>query len=94
VLRGERTSRFCPTGKSVARFIDRVSSPFCKNISVFPKSKSDYMIRCPVPLRGALRNVNDAERDAVDAAARLTSDGPWRLSCSSVVIRSIILTLG
>jgi hypothetical protein len=31
------------------------------------------MIRCPVPLRGALRNVNDAERDAVDAAARLTN---------------------
>jgi hypothetical protein len=48
-----------------------LSSPFGKNISVFPKPKSGYVIRHPVPLRGALRNVTDAERDAVDAEALL-----------------------
>jgi hypothetical protein len=44
-----------------------VSSPFGKNISVFPKYKSGYMICHPVPLRGALRNVINAGQDAVDA---------------------------
>jgi hypothetical protein len=44
-----------------------VSSPFGKNISVFPKFKSGYMTGHPVPLRGALRNVINAGRDAVDA---------------------------
>jgi hypothetical protein len=44
-----------------------MSSPFGKNISVFPKCKSGYMICHPVPLRGALRNVINAGRGAVDA---------------------------
>jgi hypothetical protein len=44
-----------------------LSSPFYKNISVFPKCKSRYMICHPVPHRGALRNVINAGRDAVDA---------------------------
>jgi hypothetical protein len=44
-----------------------VSSPFCKNISVFPKRKSAYINGHPVPLRGALRNVINAGRVAVDA---------------------------
>jgi hypothetical protein len=39
-----------------------LSSPLCKNISVFPKPKSAYVIRHPVPLRGALRNVINAGR--------------------------------
>ena len=64
---------FCPTGKSVARLIGLVSSPCCKNISVFPKPKSGLYDSHPVPLRGALRNVNDAGRDAVDADALLTN---------------------
>jgi hypothetical protein len=41
-----------PTGKSVPRSGNRLSSPFCKNISVFPKCKPGYMIRYPVPRRG------------------------------------------
>jgi hypothetical protein len=44
-----------------------VSSLFCKNISVFTKCKSGYMICHPDPLRGALRNVINAGRGAVDA---------------------------
>src|ERR1700676_881902 len=33
-----------------------LSSPFCKNISVFQKCKPDYMICRPVPLRGGSRS--------------------------------------
>ena len=58
-----------PTGKSLADFQNPLSSPLCKNISVFPKRKSGYMICHPVPQRGALAIVTDAGRDAMDAAA-------------------------
>jgi hypothetical protein len=51
-----------------------LSSPLCKNISVFPKYKSGYMNSHPVPHRGALRNVTNAGRDAVDADA-LSDEG-------------------
>jgi hypothetical protein len=44
-----------------------LSSPFRKNISVFPKCKSGYVTSYPVPHRGALRNVINAGRGAVDA---------------------------
>jgi hypothetical protein len=44
-----------------------VSSPCCKNISVFQNRKSSYMTSYPVPTRGALRNVINAGRDAMDA---------------------------
>jgi hypothetical protein len=44
-----------------------LSSPSSKNISVFQKCKSGYMICHPVPLRGALRNVINAGRGAVAA---------------------------
>ena len=44
-----------------------LSSPFRKNISVFPKPKSALYTCRPVPLGGALRNVTNAGRDAVDA---------------------------
>jgi hypothetical protein len=52
-LVGDR--RDYPTGKSRRPPICGVSSPFCKNISVFQKYKSGYMIRHPAPLRGAFR---------------------------------------
>jgi hypothetical protein len=42
----------CPTGKSANNSVNRLSSPIRKNISVFPKPKSDYVIRRPVPQRG------------------------------------------
>jgi hypothetical protein len=70
---------FCPTGKSAKI----VSSPLCKNISVFQKYKSGYMICRPVPLEGRFAIVTDAGRDAVDADALLTNgaeadgEGVW-----------------
>jgi hypothetical protein len=70
VSRGDNAWLICPTGC----FATRLSSPVCKNISVFPKSKSGYIIRHPVPHRGALRNVTSAGRDAVDAEA-LSDEG-------------------
>jgi hypothetical protein len=45
----------------------RLSSPLSKNISVFPKSKSGYMISHPVPHEGRIAVVTDAGWDAVDA---------------------------
>jgi hypothetical protein len=51
-----------------------LSSPLCKNISVFPKYKSGYIKAIPSHRRGALRNVTSAGRDAVDAEARETGD--------------------
>src|ERR1700730_7086243 len=50
-----------------------LSSPVCKNISVFPKCKSGYMICRPVPLEGRFAIVTDAGRDAVDADAPITN---------------------
>ena len=67
------TTFICPTGKSVSNSANRLSSPIRKNISVFPKSKSNYMIRRPVPLEGRFAIVTDAGRDAVDADALLTN---------------------
>jgi hypothetical protein len=62
-----------PPGKSTGQTILPSSLP-SENISLSPPGKSSLQTR-PVPLlRGALRNVTDAERDAVDAAARLTGD--------------------
>jgi hypothetical protein len=59
-----------PTGKSVRTRSPPdcgVSSSFCKNISVFPKCKSSYMICHPVPEEGRFAIVTNAGRDAVDA---------------------------
>jgi hypothetical protein len=50
-----------------------LSSPFRKNISVFPKPKSSYMIRRPASLEGRFAIVTDARRDAVDAEAPITN---------------------
>jgi hypothetical protein len=44
--------RDCPTGKSRGAGGFALSSPIRKNISVFPKYKSNYMICHPVPQRG------------------------------------------
>ena len=73
----EALNRFCgllpdglfdyPTGKSVTQPVAYLSSPFGKNISVFPKYKSGYMICRLVPLEGRIAIVTDAGRDAVDA---------------------------
>src|SRR5258708_9602008 len=54
-------------------FVDFLSSPLSKNISVFPKSKSSYMIRRPASLEGRFAIVTDARRDAVDADAPETN---------------------
>jgi hypothetical protein len=56
-------SRILPDGQ-ISKFL---SSPLCKNISVFPKYKPGYMICRPVPLEGRFAIVTDAGRDAVDA---------------------------
>jgi hypothetical protein len=54
----------CPTGKSAKI----VSSPLCKNISVFPKYKSSYMCAVLSHREGRLEIVTDAGQDAVDAS--------------------------
>jgi hypothetical protein len=46
----------CPSGKSAGRWWFALSSPPCKNISVFPKPKSGYMICHPPHLRGVSRS--------------------------------------
>jgi hypothetical protein len=50
-----------------------LSSPLCKNISVFPKPKSNYMSSRPASLEGRFAIVTDARRDAVDADAPITN---------------------
>jgi hypothetical protein len=67
----EATKRIWPPDGQISK---NLSSPLCKNISVFPKCKSGYMNSHPVPHRGALRNVTNAGRDAVDADA-LSDEG-------------------
>jgi hypothetical protein len=63
-----------PDGQiSCAAYRPRVQ-PLLQKYFCFSEIKIKLYDSHPVPLRGALRNVNDAERDAVDAAARLTSD--------------------
>jgi hypothetical protein len=46
-----------------------LSSPFRKDVSVFPKYKSGYMIRRPTRERGGSRVVTNARWDAMDATA-------------------------
>src|SRR6202022_1854928 len=54
-----------------------LSSPICKNISVFPKCKSGYMICRPFPQEGRHAIVTAAGRDAVDADGAFDE---WRLT--------------
>jgi hypothetical protein len=62
-----------PAGQIRARSFIFLSSPVCKNISVFPKPNQNYMIRCPAPSEGRFAIVTDVGRDAVDADALLTN---------------------
>ena len=50
-----------PSGKSLPDFKNPLSSPICKNISVFPKCKSAYMTGHPVPPRGVSRSSRTRE---------------------------------
>ena len=62
-----------------AKFIERDQRdlgrpvPPAKNISLSPSGKSGALLRASCPERGALRNVINAGRDAVDADALLTN---------------------
>jgi hypothetical protein len=68
----DRFNLICPSGKSLRNRVSDVSSPFLK-IFWFSETANQLYIFCrPVSLRGAARDVTDAGRDAVDAAARLT----------------------
>ena len=58
---------FLPDGQITSHSDCGVSSPSDKNISVFPKCKSRYMICRPVPKEGRHAIVTAAGRDAVDA---------------------------
>jgi hypothetical protein len=77
-----------PTGKSRRHRSPSncgVSSPFRKNISVFPKCKSGYMIRHPVPERGALAivtNVGAGSGGRGSAGAQVGSQGGFYRSVS------------
>jgi hypothetical protein len=55
----------CPTGTGA----EIVSSPSRENISLSPSGKSGALLRMSCPERGALRNVINAGRDAVDASS-------------------------
>jgi len=57
----------CPTGKSLIW----LSSPGGKNISLAPSGKSSLQLPPSHPERGALRNVINAGRDAVDAGGTI-----------------------
>ena len=63
------SSAACPTGKSLVS----LSSPSAKNIPLSTSGKSLALTRAVSCHRGALRNVINAERDAVDANALLTN---------------------
>ena len=49
-----------------------LSSPLRKNISVYPKCKSGYMIRRLAPLKGRIAIVTNAGRDAWTRMVLLT----------------------
>ncbi len=51
-----------------------LSSPLCKNISVFPKYKSGYINSHPVPQKRGVAQRHQRGRDAVDAEA-LSDEG-------------------
>ncbi|HEX3114740.1 MAG TPA: hypothetical protein VHQ48_04640, partial [Bradyrhizobium sp.] len=51
------------TGKSLTA----CPAPFAKIFLFFRNANQRYIVSCPVPPGGALRNVIDAGRDAVDA---------------------------
>jgi hypothetical protein len=66
-----RLSDFARQGESG----NPLSSPFKKNISVFPKCKSGYVNDCSTPLEGRVAIVTNAGWNAVDAEAPITNGG-------------------
>jgi hypothetical protein len=75
VLRSEKNPGECgaherfrhPTGKSPALFGAALSSPFCKNILIFRRTKSVHIAAVPSHTEGRCATSRNAERDAVDA---------------------------
>src|SRR5205809_4219630 len=63
------------TGKSLGVLPVWLSSPICKNISVFASAKSAAYPSRPVPTEGRFAIVTNAGRDAVDATA---SGAQWQ----------------
>jgi hypothetical protein len=61
-----------PTGKSLLIFRNRVK-PLCEKYFCFRLTQIRCISKAVPAHRGALRNVIDAGRDAVDAAAPLTN---------------------
>jgi hypothetical protein len=69
----------CPSGKISAR-IENLSSPASKNISLFPKPKSDVSMIHPVPARGAFRDRHErgagcGGRNSIERRTMLAADG-------------------
>ena len=62
-------AQICLTDKSLRVLPVCLSSPICKNISVFAWPKSDAYPSRPVPTEGRFAIVTNAGRDAVDARA-------------------------
>jgi hypothetical protein len=61
------TQVICPSGAVRDFAFGLLSSPFRKNISVFPKCKSGVYLAPSRPTEGRLAIVTNAGRDAVDA---------------------------
>jgi hypothetical protein len=59
----------CPTGS----FSEFLSSPFIKNISLFPNRDRMYQFAVPPQQEGRIAIVTNVERDAMDAWERMTS---------------------
>ena len=64
-----------PDGQITSDFQNQKSSPICKNISVFPKRKSPYMMAIPSHSEGRFAIVTDVGRGAVDARAATDARG-------------------
>jgi hypothetical protein len=69
----------CPSGNVRAR-IENLSSPVSKNISLFPKPKSDVSMTRPVPARGAFRDRHErgagcGGRGGIERRTMLAADG-------------------
>jgi hypothetical protein len=69
----------CPSGNFHAR-TENLSSPASKNISLFPKPKSDVSMTRPVPARGAFRDRHErgtgcGGRGSIERRTMLAADG-------------------
>src|SRR3984893_14311171 len=82
VLRDEGRAIVPDTNLPDGQISKNLSSPICKNISVFPKCKSGYMICRPVPKEGRFAIVTNAGRDAVDASGATDESAELRTAKS------------